>query len=296
MTRLGARINRLARVACMLAVTLMAVIALAGCACAGKPATTEGLLLHYAAAPDNDDFVAKGTVDVGVSMLGIHAKVPVSFSISTGGGTAHGTITADLDALDSDTYVAEIYVEQQDDALVVYLGTPSTSGTEWRHWTIDAKINVLALSNILSDAEFSRIAVDYDPQVYYDLTIPTISFYESAPDAVGNPDLFEGLDDQDVQNALGSDKVRFGFTESCLPRTVATGMIFDYKGELSHGISVTIQIDASATFDDYGSVDPSSVAVPASVRAASIATNEPFDFTSVLSADSPLAKKIASSS
>jgi hypothetical protein len=60
-------------------------------------ATTEGLLVHYAANPANDNFHASGGVDLGVSMLGVRQVVPVTVAVDA---------AADVVVIDPETILA----------------------------------------------------------------------------------------------------------------------------------------------------------------------------------------------
>ncbi len=291
-----ARNTRTAALVRLVLASLVVAFGLVGCAQMIKPATTEGLLVHYAANPANDNFHASGGVDLGVSMLGVRQVVPVTVAVDAAGGAAHGTVTADLSALDSPDITVEYYLEQLDDSLVLYTAKREGDATAWTSRTFDMVFDIASITKLLSAADFSRVSLSSDSSVCYELTVPATTIFETLPEATNNPKLFEELDInvEKTLDALEGDKVSANFTEDCLLRSVATDLTLPYDGSLIGHIPVTIRADCDLLFDGYGTVDSAEVKIPASVKKSAVPAdpNESFEVTSLLDKDSPLGKRI----
>jgi len=271
--------------ACVLALQLC------GCAAFGVPATTEELLVRYVANENVDNFGAQVNVDLGVNALGVRAVVPITASVRAAQNTAHGTIKADLSSLDTRDYEVELYAELLDDVLNCYIGTPQGKKTVWKLWKVDmtAKIDISTIVDLLSASELTIIAKDSDPQVCYELAVPTAKILATTFDVTAGSAEVAGMDEQGMIDAVGTDKVRVGFTDDCLMRSLSTGVMMAFKSAETNNVEVRCEIDVSATLDDYGKVKQDEVVIPQDVRDAAVPTDAPVDVLEVIGADSPLA-------
>ena len=289
--REGREVVRRIKRAAMVLLAFVLVVGLWGCSGLGVPATTEELLVRYVANEDVDNFSAEVNVGMNVNALGVRATVPTTTHLRAANNTAHGTIEVDLSALDTRNYTMEFYAELLDDALNCYIGTPNGDATTWKLWKIDmtSKIDIRTITELLSASELTVIAKDSDDKVAYELTVPTAKVLETTFDITAGSAELGGLNEQGILDAVGKDKVRVGFTEDCLMRSIDSRAMLTFKGAETNNVVVRTGIDVSATLDDYGKVDPAEVAIPNEVREAAVRTDEPVDVIEVIGADSPLA-------
>lgn len=285
------------RVKCVWAVLLAFAVALGLCGCSafGAPATTEELLVRYVANENAGNFGAAVNVDISVNAMGVRAVVPVSAKLRAANNVAHGTIEVDLSSLDTRDYTMEFYAELLDDALNCYIGTPRGTGVAWKLWTIDttSKIDIFTITELLSASELTIIAKDSDPLVDYELAVPTAKVLKTAFDVTAGTAELGGMDERGLIDAVGNDKVRVGFTKDCLMRSLSSGVLLTFKSAETNNVEVRTGVEVSATFDDYGKVDPSEVAIPNDVRDAAVRTDAPVDVIEVIGEDSPLAGAVA---
>lgn len=267
------------------------VLGLSGCSAFGAPATTEELLVRYVANEEVDNFDAKVNVGLGVSALGVRAAIPITVDMRTADNVAHGTIDIDLSALDTRSYKMEFYAELLDDVLNCYIGTPSDGTTTWKLWTIDttSKVDIFTVTEPLSACELTIIAKDSDPQVCYELAVPTATVLQTVFDVTAGYAEVAGMDEQGMLDAVGTDKIRVGFTEDCLMRSLDTKASLIFRSPETNNVEVRAGIDVSATIDGYGEVNPADVAIPEAVRLAAKRTDKPVDVIDIIGSDSPLA-------
>lgn len=281
----------------IVAVALCLCTALCGCSWMGAPATTEELLVRYVANDDASNAHARAQVDVGVAALGVHAKIPVTADFDMAGDAAHGTVTVGLDDLDTRDYVLEAYAELQDDDLVCYLGLPDEDGgpAEWKSCVVDmtSSIDIFTLVDLLTDAEFTKLAKSSDEQVAFELSVPTSTVLDTAFGLSEEPVSVAGMGEDWLLDAVGDGRVRFDFTDDCLLRSAYTSAMLDLKSAQTNDVSVSMELDGRVELDGYGTVDPASVVVPNEVREAADLTDEPIDVLDVIGADSPLAGAVA---
>lgn len=275
---------------------LLTALELCGCSAFGAPATTEELLVRYVANDDVDNFSAQVQVDLSVNALGVRATIPVTADVRAANNVAHGTIRVDLSSLDTRDYEMELYAELLDDALHCYLGTTDGKTTTWKLWTVDttSKIDITTVVDLLSASEITIIAKDSDPQVSYELTVPTAKVLETTFDVTAGTAEVAGMDERGMIEAVGKDKVRVGFTQDCLVRSLDTGALLSLRSAETNNVEVRMGIDVSATLGDYGKIDPAEVAIPNDVRDAAVPTDAPIDVLEVIGADSPLAGAVGS--
>ena len=264
---------------------------LCGCSAFGAPATTEELLVRYVASENVDNYSAKANVGINVNTLGVRATIPVTVNSRTVNNVSHGTIEIDLSSLDTRNYTMEFYAELLDDALDCYIGTPSGGKTAWKRWKVDttSKVDILTVSELLSASELTIIAKDSDPQVMFELAVPTATVLETLFDITANPAEVGGMDEQGMIEAVGKDKVHVGFTEECLMRSLDTEALVSFRSAETNNVEVRMGIEIDATLDDYGKVDPAEVAIPQEVRDSAALTDEPIDVIEIIGTDSPLA-------
>jgi hypothetical protein len=101
------------------------------------------------------------------------------------------------------------------------------------------------------------------------------------------------MDERGLLDAVGNDKVRVGFREDCLMRSLSSGVLLTFKSAKTNNVEVRTGVEVSATFGDYGKVDPSEVAIPNDVREVAARTDAPVDIIEVIGTDSPLAGAVA---
>ena len=267
---------------------------LCGCSAFGAPATTEELLVRYVASENVDNYSAKANVGINVNTLGVRATIPVTVNSRTVNNVSHGTIEIDLSSLDTRNYTMEFYAELLDDALDCYIGTPSGGKTAWKRWKVDttSKVDILTVSELLSASELTIIAKDSDPQVMFELAVPTATVLETLFDITANPAEVGGMDEQGMIEAVGKDKVHVGFTEECLMRSLDTEALVSFRSAETNNVEVRMGIEIDATLDDYGKVDPAEVAIPQEVRDSAALTDEPIDVIEIIGTDSPLAEAV----
>lgn len=277
----------------MLAAALVLVCALGICGCAafGTPATTEQLLARYVANDNVGNFGATVNVNLNVSAMGVHAAVPVTMDLRAADNKAHGVAVVDLSSLDTRPYRMEFYAELLDDVLNCYIGTPSNGKTVWKCWKVvtTSKVDLSTLTDLLSSSELTIIAKDSDPEVYYELTVPTAKALETVFDITEGSAEVAGMGEQGILAAVDTDKIRVGFTEDCLLRSLETGGTFTFRSAETNDIEVRTGVDVLATLTDYGKVDPDDVAIPLKVRQGATPTDTPIEVIEVIGADSPLA-------
>ena len=285
--------RRLASVVGVLAVVLCVACGLVACG-EKAPATTEELLIRYAANKDMDNVSGEVEANLSLQVLGVRCAVPISAKFQTAERTAHGTITANLSSLESADYEVELYAELRDDALVCYLGTHDGKKTSWKCWTVNttSKIDILTVTDLLSAAELTLLSKDSDPEVAYELTVPLSKVVETAERLTADPIELGDLDATALQEAVAKEKLAVDFTKNCLMRSITANARVTYKDSEVSTISVPAQLSLHAVFDDYGEVDPGEVAVPQSVRDAAVPTDSPIDSDNILSPDSPLAQAL----
>ena len=271
--------------------------AITGCSAFGAPATTEELLVRYVANEDVDNFSAKANIGLSINALGVRTIIPITVDCRAADNVAHGTIDIDLSSLDTRNYKMEFYTELLDDALNCYIGTPSGKvglngeKTAWKLWVVDttSQIDISTVTDLLSSSELILIAKDSDPQVSYELAVPTEKVLETVFDVTAGKAEVAGMDEGGMLDAVGNDKVRVGFTRDCLMRSLDTGVILNFRSPETNNVQVRAGIDVSATLDDYGLVGRSEVAIPQKVRDTAVRTDEPIDVLEVIGSDSPLA-------
>lgn len=269
---------------------------LCGCAAFGVPATTEELLVRYVANENVDNFAATVQVNMNVSALGVRSAIPITAKLRTANNTAHGTIDVDLSSLNTRSYTTEFYAELLDDALNCYLGTPGDEPTSWKCWTVNmtTKVDILTITELLSASELTMIAQDSNPELSYELAVPTAKVLKTTFDVTADSAEVAGMDEQGMIAAVGNDKVRVGFSDDCLMRSLTTSVLLTFRSAETNNVEVRTDIDISAALNDYGTVDPAEVAIPNDVRTSSVPTDEPVDVLEVIGADSPLAGAVGS--
>lgn len=270
---------------------------LCGCSAFGAPATTEELLVRYVANQNVDNYSAKANLGLNVNTLGVRTAVPITVNLRTANSVSHGTIEIDLSSLDTRNFTMEFYAELLDDALNCYIGTPHGDKTKWKCWKVDttAKVDIFTITELLSASELTIIAKDSDPLVEFELAVPTAKVLETLFDITADSTEVGGMDEQGMIDAVGKDKIRVGFTEDCLMRSLDTESLLTFRSPETNNVEVRVGVEVSATLDDYGMVDPAQVAIPDEIRDGATPTDEPVDVLEIIGADSPLAGAVKSS-
>lgn len=268
-------------------------VGLSGCGQKRAPATTEELLVRYVANENVNNYKGKVNVSLNASALGISAKIPVTADVEAAGNTAHGTLTIDLGSLDTRNFQTEFYAELQDKNIECYLKAPGKKG-EWRHWTIKmtSGIDIFTITDLLSASELTKMAKSTDEKVAFELTVPTAKVLETAFDLADEPCEVAGMDEQGMLDAVKTDKIRVDFDDDCLLHSATGNVLLEFKSAATNNFAVKIALEANAVFDDYGTVDPASVAIPDKVKNGAIDTDTPLEVIEVLGPDSPFAPVI----
>lgn len=273
-------------------VVVLCVLAICAAACVtclrdSAPATTEQLLVRYAALADVDDFVADVALDLGVSGTGFRSRIPIASHFEAAEGTAHGTIVADLSSLDLGDYAVEVYAELLDKQLMCYIGKVGDDAAAWKSWAVDLTqpIDVFTLTNLLSASELSIVAKDSDEKAHFELSVPTKVALDTAFEIMSDhPD----VDMADFEN----DHIIFDFTRDCRLRSAFTTAMFAASVK-DTTTKPAVSLDVSAILDGYGTVEPAQVAIPEAVRQSAVPTEDPIDVRDVVGGEGALAEVLA---
>lgn len=248
-----------------------------GCSFAGEPNSAADLLLRFANNPDNCNCVADVRVDAAVSLAGFRARTPVTAQVEAADSCAHGTVTADLSAINAGTQDYEIYARVQGGSVTVYVKPKARNGVTWDRSEITAsfKLDIPLAVKLLSDAKFMRVAYDSDEQVRYELVLPAKNVVETLLDMGEITTSFWEVDKQVLLDAVKESKLHVCFNKDCLVRSVSLDLNFTYENRevVPQPLKVTAAFDA--VMDKYGTVDPNKTAVPEHVRGASKITDDP---------------------
>ena len=226
---------------------------------------------------NNCDCVADVRVDAAVSLAGFRARTPVTAQVEAADSCAHGTVTADLSAINAGTQDYEIYARVQGGSVTVYAKPKARNGVTWDRSEITAsfKLDIPLAVKLLSDAKFMRVAYDSDEQVRYELVLPAKNVVENLLDMDEITTSFWEVDKQVLLDAVKESKLHVCFNKDCLVRSVSLDLNFTYENRevVPQPLKVTAAFDA--VMDKYGTVDPNKTAVPEHVRGASKITDDP---------------------
>ncbi len=296
---------------------LLALCMLVGCAALGEPTSTEDLLVRFAANPNNTNFVAKGGASLALTLSGYRAAVPIEGTVLVADDKALCNVSVDLSSFASEKRAYEIYVEAQGTSGVFYLRdskseqkTPSSSVVSrveesaqtdekdeqqtdfvgeleenfttsdiWNRAQIDVSfdVDIPLVVDVLSQAKFMRASYASDDQICYDLTIPAKDALHAVLSRGEITTTFCEVNEDELASILGDSKLHVCFNKDCLIRSVALDLDFTYDDKETIPVPVHFDIELSATFDDYGTVDLSQVAASEEVREAATNTSDPFD-------------------
>lgn len=282
----------------VLVLSLLAMLVLPGCGALGEPASTESLLVRYAAHEDSQNCHATAEANLTLSLVGYRVAIPVTADVDIVDRALHGTVHADLSKLGVNDYDAEVYAQVLDNVVKVHVGAHVKDSVVWKDFNVGVtgSVDALGVTSLLSGAEFNRIALESDDAVCYELDVPTTTILDTALSIVNVADLPDEFDADLLREALAGDKIKTYFTKDCLIHSVATVSMGTYSGEMSKGIPVSIKADGKATLGQYGEIDPASVLVPDNVSGKSTHTTlhekDPFGILAVVGEDNPLAQRV----
>ncbi|MDO4538493.1 MAG: hypothetical protein Q4B54_10065 [Coriobacteriales bacterium] len=264
-------------VSMMIAVS-MVFLGLTGCSALGDPSTTEDLLVRYAANPNNMNFEADANVDLALSLSGFRTDVPVTAHVAVAGAAAHGTATVDLSAIDAQNRSYEFYIEQDGTNYVAFLRMTNDANAKWSRLEIDCtfSFDIPALVKILSESRFLLIAYDEDEAVHYELSMPAETIVSTLFGMGDISATFTDLNEQTINDALGTSRLHLRFNKDCLVRSIALSCNFTYTDKEIIPVPVKVGLDLSCVMDKYGTVDASSVEVPQEVRKDATIDDDPF--------------------
>lgn len=266
------------RLACTLCALLLVVGGLWGCSFAGEPNSAADLLLRFANNPDNSNCVADVSVDAAVSLAGFRARVPVTAQMESADSCAHGTVTADLSAINAGVPDFEVYTKVEGSSVTTYVKPKGSSDTvTWDRSEVNAsfKLDIPLAVKLLSDAKFMRVAYDSDDQICYELILPAKDAIETLLDMGEVTTSFWEVDRQVLLDAVKESKLHVCFNKDCLVRSVSLDLNFTYENRelIPQPLKVTLAIDA--VMDEYGTIDPQVTSVPEIVRGGSKITDDP---------------------
>lgn len=242
------------------------------------PASAEELLMRCMASGKADNFHADADIDLGVSALGLEARIPAKASFDVAGKRVHGTLTIEAEPLD---YELEAYIESDEDGVTCHVGLPSGSGGKaWRRWFAPKEkgtetIDIRAVGALLSQAELTIIDGGPDDTTSYALAMPADEVVRAIVDAT---DLDERAD---IDVEKGGD-LRVLFDRDCLPKSATAEAEASVDGDTAIRIVVGLDLDASVNVSKNGEVDPEKVAVPGEVERSAKDADEPISLTDVL--------------
>ena len=267
------------RLTAMVLVASMLLCSLASCKMVGEPATTEDLLVRFAANPNNANAVADATVDLALTVAGYRMKIPITGHIEAADNSAHITADVDLTSFTDEKRTYDAYVDLKGGSIVAVVRDASKEGSSWNKAELDLSfsIDIPAIVDILSDAKFMRVSYDSDDQVCYELTLPATSVVGTV---FGRGDVttsFCEVNRDELEEMLGDSKLRVLFNKDCLVRSIALDADFTYEDKKTLPWTVAVDLDFAANIDGYGTVDSQAVATPASVRDSAVVTDDPFD-------------------
>lgn len=280
----------------MTAVVMMVTGILAGCSWLGAPSSTEELLVRYATNQDASNFTASAQADLSVSALGINARLPITANAKAADNVAHGTVTINLSSLKVPNYTVEFYTETQDSSIVCYLGAPAFDRNKitWKRWDIDttSTIDISVITDLLRNAELTPIAKSSDDKVSYELAIPAQDALQTVFKLSAEPIELAGMSEQDLLDAVETDKVRFDFTKDCLLRSANTSVLLSLRSAATNDVAIRIGLDASVVLDDYGKTDPEELIVPNDIKQSAVLVDEPISILDIIGPDTPLARAV----
>ena len=266
------------RRACALLVAAVAVCALAGCAFLGEPASTEDLLVRFAAHPDCGNYTMEGSADLVVKAAGFRTRIPVGVSGSAAATTARGTVDVDLSSVGGSRHSYMGYVEQQGPSVVAYVTRPNDAPGAWSRAeiTLPTKIDVATVVRVLSEAKFMRVAYDSDDQVAYELSIPAASALRAFVGSGQISASFADVDVDQIVDLLGDGELRVRFDRECRPRSVAFDLEFSVPAGDGVPVPVKANLNVALAFSGHGSVTDAEVSAPAKVVDSAKLTDDPF--------------------
>ena len=246
--------------------------------------------MRFAANPDNGNFSSEGTANLVFSIGGFRARVPVTMEAKADGSSVHGSVVVDMTSVSGSRHTFDVYVEQQGDAVVGYVREsgdatepgsatdPGDTSSGWRRAQVDLpfKIDVAAVSELLSEAKFMRVAYESDDKVCYELTLPAQTVLDAILGKGQVSTSFAEVDAAALEEALGNSILHVRFDKNCAVRSVSLDLGFTQRAGDGIAVSADVDLDVMVLFDGYGSVAAGETAVPSSARESAV-TMDPFD-------------------
>ena len=266
------------RYACAALVAAVALCALAGCSFLGEPASTEDLLVRFAADPNCGNYTVEGTADLVLKAAGYRTRIPVGVSGSADATAARGSVDVDLSSVGGARHFYEGYVEQQGKQVVGYVTRPNDAPGAWSRAevTLPTKIDVATVVKVLSEAKFMRVAYDSDDQVAYELTIPAASALRAFVGSGQISASFADVDVDKIAELLGDGELRVRFDRDCRPRSVAFDLGLTVPAGDGVPVPVSANLSVALAFSNHGSVTEADVSVPSKVSDSAQLTDDPF--------------------
>lgn len=274
--------TRLVAVAAALALSLAG---LAGCSLFGEPASTEDLLVRYAANPNNTNYVAHATADLTVTAAGQRIAVPITGEMSFADNAGKGSATVDMTSFSDETRAYDFFAEVQGTSGTVYVTNSSSDSMAWKRAELDLsfEFDIEALVKILSNAKFMRASYQNDDKVCYDLTLPAKDFLDGF---LGMGDVaasFGEINQEELDELLGDSKLHVCFDKDCLIRSVSLDLSYAIDDPEILPVRAQLRLDFDVVVDGYGTVKPEDVAIPETVRQTAALSDDPCDLDGITS-------------
>ncbi|MBP3893548.1 MAG: hypothetical protein J6D34_05830 [Atopobiaceae bacterium] len=248
-----------------------------GCSFAGEPNSAADLLLRFANNPNNSNCAIDARVDASVSLAGYRVRTPVTAQLKSADSCAHGTVTADLSAINAGTQTYEVYAEIHGGSVAVYVHPDASKAGTWDRSEVNAtfELDIPLAVELLSDAKFMRVSYDSDEQICYELILPAKNVVETLLDMGTIETSFWEVDKGVPLDAVKESKLHVCFNKDCLVRSVSLDLNFTYENKELVPQPLKVSVDFDATMDDYGTVDPATTLVPKDVKSGSKLTDDP---------------------
>jgi hypothetical protein len=270
-SREGSHVKR-ARVKKVVGAAVVASLAVGGIACwlgggTGEvvvrdvgPRSTEELLERYEALEDRENYAFESSVDVA---LGVGRTVAVETAGKAMPGASHVSGKGSVFGFDA-TY--ECYVETQGVDHIQYRSYDIAGTRVWARSAVEgvAPLSALTAHDLLEDATFAQTSDGYT------LGVPGNDFAEACVGVVRQalPDLAQEVGASGLTDVFALSEAVYTFDSDCALREISYRV--GTENEAAGGAAASIE----CALHDYGTVDAEAVAVPESVRDASIDLDE----------------------
>ena len=241
-----------------------------------EPTTAAELVKLSREAENGDNFQAVMDMDMTISLGEQEVPTVTKMNIDWADGAAKGTGSTTAPGVDTPISY-DMYIEKEGDKYVTYTGTDVTGQKTWTKQTADSTMfgDDMLDDSMLANATFAKSGTDYT------ITISGKDLMDALEKSGTNPMA-------SVQNTAGSEEILKAFNESTAVFTYGSDYLFKSMNfainteidlsSMAESAGATEEVDPAAlkmglkmdmtmTVSNYGSVDPTTVAVPADVKA-----------------------------